>query len=91
MPIVSDSHKVEHGENLPDWGAVLRKESLAWSKAKENAQNGPNILIATTVGGFAALSSLENLLAVALTLRGARVHTLLCDAVLPLCVLDRGM
>ncbi len=86
MPIGSVSHKVEHGENLPDWGTLLRKESLAWSKAKENAQNGPNVLIATTVGGFAALSSLESLLAVALTLRGARVHTLLCDAVLPTCL-----
>ena len=51
MPIVSNSHKVAHGENLPDWGILLRKESLAWSKAKENAQNEPNVLIATTVGG----------------------------------------
>lgn len=79
-------HGVEHGENLPDWRQLLRNESKAWSAAKKAAQNGPNVLIATTVGGFPALSSLESLLAVALTLRGARVHTLLCDAALPACL-----
>lgn len=86
MPVGSAPYSVEHRENLPDWGALLTKERRAWSKAKENAKNGPDVLIATTVGGFAALSSLESLLAVALTLRGARVHTLLCDAALPTCL-----
>lgn len=82
----STSKTIEHGENLPDWASLLAKECRIWSKAKEGAQNGPDVLIATTVGGFAALSSLESLLAVALTLRGAQVHTLLCDAALPACL-----
>lgn len=86
MPVGSKSNAVEHRENLPDWEALLTKESRVWSKAKKNAQNGPDVLIATTVGGFAALSSLESLLAIALTLRGARVHTLLCNATLPTCL-----
>jgi len=77
---------VEHSENLPDWNCLLNNDNKMWSAAKVNAKNGPNILIATTVGGFAALSSLESVLAVALTLRGARVHTLLCDAALPTCL-----
>ncbi|WP_347257678.1 capsule biosynthesis protein [Methylocaldum sp.] len=85
-PTGNISNLVEHAENLPDWGSLLTKERRIWSNAKVNAQNGPDVLIATTVGGFAALSSLESLLAVALTLRGARVHTLLCDAVLPTCL-----
>lgn len=85
IPGSGASNTVEHSENLPDWGRLLTKERRAWSQAKENAQ-GPNVLIATTVGGFSALSSLESLLAVALTLRGARVHTLLCDAALPACL-----
>jgi hypothetical protein len=80
------ANPVEHAKNLPDWSSLLTKERQVWSKAKENAKNGPDVLIATTVGGFAALSSLESLLAVALTLRGARVHTLLCDAALPTCL-----
>jgi hypothetical protein len=77
---------IEHQENLPDWAALFARQNRLWHNSKKNAQNGPNILIATTVGGFAALSSLESLLAVALTLRGARVHTLLCDAALPACL-----
>jgi hypothetical protein len=81
-----DLHSIEHSENLPDWGSLLSKERNIWLKAKENTKNGPDVLIATTVGGFAALSSMESLLAVALTLRGARVHTLLCDAALPSCL-----
>lgn len=86
MSVGSKSNAVEHRENLPDWDALLTKESRVWSKAKKNAQNGPDVLIATAVGGFAALSSLESLLAIALTLRGARVHTLLCNATLPTCL-----
>lgn len=77
---------IEHAENLPDWSHLLAKEGRFWSRAKKNAQHGPDILVATAVGGFAALSSLESLLAVALTLRGARVHTFLCDASLPTCL-----
>lgn len=86
MSVGSSSNAVEHSENLPDWKALLAKESGIWSKAKKNAQNGPDVLIATAVGGFAALSSLESLLAIALTLRGAKVHTLLCNATLPTCL-----
>lgn len=77
---------VEHGENLPDWRQLLHKERKLWSAARQSAKSGPDILMATTVGGFSALSSLESLLAVALTLRGARVHTLLCNGALPACL-----
>lgn len=80
------SRRVEHGENLPDWTRLLQKERKTWSAAKQAAQTGPNVLVATAVGGLSALSSLESLLTVALTLRGARVHTLLCDGALPACL-----
>lgn len=80
------SPSFEHRENLPDWAQLLDKNKLLWSRAKKDALKGDRVLIATTVGGFAALSSLESLLAVALTLRGAQVHTLLCDAALPVCL-----
>ena len=40
---------------------------------------------ASTVGGYGAGSVFESMLSVALTLRGARVHTLLCDRALPGC------
>ena len=44
------------------------------------------MLIATSVGGLSAATILESLLGVALTLRGARPHFLLCDGVLPACL-----
>ena len=43
------------------------------------------MLVGSTVGGYGAGSVFESMLSVALTLRGARVHTLLCDRALPGC------
>jgi hypothetical protein len=44
------------------------------------------VLIATSAGGFVAGALVESALAVALTLRGAQVHILLCDELLPGCI-----
>jgi hypothetical protein len=44
------------------------------------------VQVATSVGGYGPGSVLESMLAIALTLRGARVHTLLCDQILPGCL-----
>lgn len=71
---------------LPDWRALLDTNRPLWRRAREAATRGPRVLVATSTGGFSALSVVESLLAVALTLRGARVHTLLCDAALPACL-----
>jgi hypothetical protein len=70
---------------LPDWTALLETSRSLWEDARRRA-TGPEVLIATSVAGFSALTTVESLLAVCLTLRGARVHTLLCDAVLPACL-----
>jgi hypothetical protein len=71
---------------LPDWDRLLAAERPQWDEACRRAAMGPAVLMATTVGGLAALSPLESALAVALTLRGARVHTLLCRGDLPACL-----
>jgi len=42
--------------------------------------------VSTNVAGFRHVSSLESVLAVALTLRGVEVHLSLCDAALPACL-----
>lgn len=70
----------------PDWGEILSREKSVWEAALKKAKNGPKILIATSVGGHLPGTTLESLLAVALTLRGAEVHILLCDAFLPACL-----
>jgi hypothetical protein len=73
-------------ESLPEWQALLETNRALWERARRKAAKGPKVLLATSVGGFSALSMIESVLAVALTLRGAQVHTLLCDKVLPACL-----
>jgi hypothetical protein len=70
----------------PDWAALLASDPGLWEEAREKAKTGPRILIATSTGGHGAVTPLESLLAVALTLRGASVHFLLCDQFLPGCL-----
>jgi hypothetical protein len=71
---------------LPDWSALLATRPALWEEALRRAENGPNVLIATNIGGHGPVSVVESMLAVALTLRGAKVHTLLCDRALPACM-----
>lgn len=66
--------------------ALLRAAGDDWSRAREAAENGPRVLIATNVTGFHHASLLEAVLAVALTLRGAKVELIHCDAALPACL-----
>jgi len=63
----------------------LARAGSDWPKAVQAAQSGPEILIASSVGGHAAVRELDMILAIALTLRGARVSFLLCDGALTAC------
>jgi hypothetical protein len=69
----------------PEWARILGREAEAWRAAREAAADGPRVLVATSFGGHLACAHLETTLAVALTLRGALVHLLLCDTFLPAC------
>jgi len=86
------------GHILPDWAALLDTDRPIWEDAKQRAKTGPRVLIATNVSGHSPATVIESVLAVALTLRGANVHTLVCDKVMPAClraqndnVLDPGV
>jgi hypothetical protein len=70
----------------PDWRPILRAARDEWREARRVARTGPGVLIATTVGGHPPSTTIESLLAVALTLRGASVHIMLCDERLPACL-----
>lgn len=70
-----------------DWRQLLAEDGAMWQEARNRARGGPKVLIATSVGGHAGATPVESLLAVALTLRGADVHLLLCDRFLPACML----
>lgn len=72
---------------LPDWGNIIAGEQSFWDSALAAAEKGPNVLVATNTGGHVPSSTMEGLLAVALVLRGANVHVMLCDEALPACML----
>jgi hypothetical protein len=70
----------------PNWADILRRDSARWKAARASTRNGSKVLIATSVGGHTPGTIIESMLAVALTLRGAEVHILLCDELLPACL-----
>ena len=84
--IATENRIFRRPDNLPDWKGLLATEPELWADAKRRTENGPAVLLAPNIGGHGPVVVVESLLAVALTLRGARVHTLLCDAALPACM-----
>lgn len=70
---------------LPDWSSLRAGEADRWAQALRQAR-GPKVLLGTGVGGHMPANILDSVLAVALTLRGARASALLCDAALPACM-----
>jgi hypothetical protein len=70
-----------------NWGEILGPDSKRWSSARASSSTGPKVLIACAWAGNSGNSLIDSLLAVALTLRGADVHLLLCDEALPACTL----
>lgn len=71
--------------NQPNWAPLIEQDKEFWTNSLKNSENGKRILIPTSVGNFMAGTTLESLLAIALTLRGARTDVLLCDSALPAC------
>lgn len=70
---------------IPKWSEIFHNKMDVWKTHVENAENGPRVLMATCTGGNSTMTPLEALIAVGLTLRGAKVEFLLCDKVLPAC------
>ncbi len=69
----------------PDWRALLSADAGLWQSARAGAAGGPRVLMATSIGSYAHASTLESVLAAALTFRGAEVHALLCDGAMTAC------
>lgn len=76
-----------------DSAATLAASDLSrWHEAVSKASGGPKVLIATTVTGFHHVTTVESVLGLSLTLRGAEAHYFVCDGALPGCMyseLDR--
>ncbi len=73
------------GKGYPDWEAVLEKSPEEWDNAIDSVNSADKVLIATSIGSHLAAMQMETTLAVALSLRGAEIHALLCDGLLPGC------
>jgi len=73
-------------KGYPDWRNLIGSAAGRWNEVLDAAQRGPKVLVATSVGSHLPGTTLESVLAAALTLRGAEVHTLLCDSRLPACL-----
>ncbi len=86
LPVVPPVRARAVDPRFPDWNAILDTNRPLWDAARQRAADGPAVLVSTLVGGYHAGSIFESLLSVALTLRGARIHTLLCDKFLPGCL-----
>jgi hypothetical protein len=69
---------------VPDWATLLSGHQDLWRKALSSA-NGPRIAIASSLGLNSTVNTVDSLIAVALTLRGARVDLVFCDSALPAC------
>jgi hypothetical protein len=74
-----------HTGAYPDWRALIASESELWRSARADAQGGPRVLMATSIGSYAHAATLESVLSAALTFRGAEVHVLLCDGAMTAC------
>lgn len=70
---------------IPNWPDIFNGQYDEWLRYVESSKHGRKILIATCIGGNSALTPIESLLCVALTLRGASVDVLLCDKAIPAC------
>ncbi len=72
--------------------ALIAADRELWEDAKAAARHGPKVLVPTTVTGFHHVVTVESVLGLALTLRGAQVHYFVCEGTLPACMfseLDR--
>ncbi len=77
--------RIARGGGHPDWRALIGDDWPRWQAALAAARAGDKVLIATGIGGHLGMTAMDSVLAVALTLRGAEVQVLLCDATLPAC------
>lgn len=70
---------------VPDWKELLTKDRELWNEIQSRPGN-QKILVATAIGGHPVITAIEGLVAMGLAARGAEVHFLLCDGVLPACL-----
>jgi hypothetical protein len=74
-----------HAEIETAFSRMLKSSPATSLRALRAAARGPRVLIATNIGSWQHGMALDSVLGAALTLRGARVDFMQCDALLPAC------
>jgi len=81
-------HHYDRNDFILWWKDLIESNRELWEAALKSRSDGKKVLIATLGGGFShrPLMTIDNILNIALTLRGAQVETLFCDHALPACL-----
>ncbi|MDR3491489.1 MAG: capsule biosynthesis protein [Gammaproteobacteria bacterium] len=92
-PITNDSfldvhHHYDKNDFIFEWKELLDSNRELWNKSLEKTSDDKKVLMITLGGGFSHrhIMNIDNLLNIALTLRGAKVETFICDHALPVCL-----
>ena len=70
---------------IPNWEDLIKQEPALWNNIRSKSGRGMKVLIANNCGANPVFDAAESLFGIALALRGADVHFLLCDG-LPACI-----
>lgn len=73
-------------KGFPDWPGILGRWGCDWTKVVAAAR-GKRVLVGSNTGMHGAVTTLDSILAVALTVRGAQVARMFCDGVLQGCLI----
>jgi hypothetical protein len=79
-------HLGYNSKNRLPWKRLCHSR-VRLNPATRVSERNRKVLMATCAGGLLTALDMESLLSVALTLRGAEVHALLCDRFLPACIM----
>ena len=73
-------------KGFPPWPSLMASSEAFWKRALKDA-TGAKVLIGSNTGMHGAVTTLDSVLSVALTLAGASVSRAFCDGVMPACLI----
>lgn len=81
-------HHYDKNDYIHTWKDLINSNPELWAQSVDKSLEGKKVLIATLGGGFShrPFMTMDNLISIALTLRGAKVENYYCDHALPVCL-----
>ena len=89
-PLIKRLHKkytnlISAGHAIFDWSPF--RKLIEQSEATNRSKNSRRVLLGTVTGKHLVALNIENLVGAALRIRGHQVHALVCDGILPACLM----